>query len=153
MRFDSVYNGTNCGAKLLLRNMKDVPALWTGIKELNINCPICEATKYSGLERLIIPPSVKIFTDVEIRYLWKYASNIKNIEKIVSVGYSFSDADPQVKMLLREMKSHHSFVTDVPIEIVTRTKEGYCSIKKRMKKVFPNSRYTFVLPSDFFNVD
>lgn len=140
----------SCGVNLLLRSMKDVPALWKGIKELNIKCPSCNATKYTGLERYIIPPSVKVFSDIAIRHLWKIASNISDIDQIVTVGYSFSDADPQVKMLLRVMCENNAFIDNIPINIVTHNEKSYCAIKKRLKKVFPNSIYSFTEAYRFY---
>ncbi len=54
---------------------------------------------------------------------------------------------------MRIMKERGAFIERVPIEIVTRSHQGYCGIKSRMKKVFPDSNYTFEDPDSFFNVD
>jgi len=140
----------NCNSLLLLRNIKDVPALWTGIKSLDISCPNCDAGKYNGLNRYIVPPSVKIFSDVEIKYLWKLAYRIRDINRIVSIGYSFSENDPQVKMLLREIVRSKSLPTDLPITVVTHTNDSYKRIKKRLKVIFPNAKYNYNSATDFF---
>lgn len=141
----------SCGSKLLLSRSKDVPALWTGLRELNLECPRCNSTKHTGLERYIIPPGIKVFSDKEILYLWKTASKISNIENIISVGYSFSDFDTQVKMLLRVMNEHSSFSSNIPITIVTHSLDSYKAIEKRVKNIFPKSQTEYMEASNFFS--
>lgn len=115
---------TECGCNLLLRSQKSVPQLPAkGLGgTLSLKCPNCsEISNISTLERIIIPPSlVKSFGGVEIRYLWKYASSLRDIRRIVVIGFRFAKQDPEVEMLLRNMFQCGGIPADVPIHIVNQ---------------------------------
>ena len=141
---------TACGCNLLLRYKKSVPELWTGIRILSISCPKCgQATKIPTLERIIIPPSlVKSLGEIEVRYLWKYACSLSNIDRLVVIGFRFAEQDPEVEMLLRNMFQHGKIPPDVSIHIVNpRPKE----VKKRFSSIFNKSEITDESPNSFFD--
>lgn len=137
-----------CGCNLLLRFKKYVPELWTHIRELPLECPKCGSSKYTGLERIIIPPSlVKSFGETEVRYLWKFASSLNNIHSLVVVGFRFAEQDPEVEMLLRTMVQYRNISSDVPIHIVNpRPKK----VSERFKLIFNRSEITHESPDSFF---
>jgi len=142
----------NCGSILLLGKQKDVPALWTGIKDFKFNCPKCGSSKYDGLERYIIPPGVKVIQDAEMRFLWQSAIKIQPLDRILAIGYSFSDQDPQVKMLLRVMIENNNFISNIPITLVTRNSYSFNDVKERVEKIFRHSNINYIPTNDFFNL-
>lgn len=142
-----------CDCALLLRHRKSVQNLWTTIKDLpmaTINCPKCGAVKEVGLERVIVPPSmVKSYREVQIRYLWKYASSIKNINHIVVIGFSFSEQDPEVEMLLRTMVERSLIPIDVPILIVNPHPKA---VSKRFESIFVKSTIAHESPKIYLGI-
>lgn len=142
---------TECGCNLLLRSQKSVPQLPAkGLGgTLSLKCPNCsEISNISTLERIIIPPSlVKSFGGVEIRYLWKYASSLKDIGRIIVIGFRFAEQDPEVEMLLRNMFQYGGIPADVPIHIVNPSP---MKVKARFNSIFTRSEVTDESPSSFF---
>jgi hypothetical protein len=107
---------TNCGRNLLLRNQKDVDLA----RHINVSCPKCESDRYTGLERLIIPPAaVKDFGNIDIRHLWSTAEKFTSeVERIVVIGYQFAASDYELEALLRKMVMSKRPGPNVPITIV-----------------------------------
>lgn len=139
------------GSMLLLRGMKSVPALWTIVRDLpieTIKCPKCNSVKKMGLRRIIVPPSmVKSFGELQVRYLWKYAYSVSNIDRLIVIGFRFAEQDPEVEMLLRTMVQHNRISSDVPILIVNpRPKK----VKKRFSSIFNRSNIAHESPNSFF---
>jgi len=100
------------------------------------------------LERIIIPPSlVKSFGELEIPYLWKYASSLENIDRLVVIGFRFAEQDPEVEMLLRNMFQDGKIRPDVPIHVVNPSPE---KVKKRFNSIFRKSIITHEPPHSFF---
>jgi len=141
----------NCGLMLLLRNMKSVPALWTVIRDLpmeTIQCPKCSSVKRVGLQRIIVPPSlVKSYGELQIRYLWKYAYSLTDIDRLVVIGFRFSEQDPELEMLLRTMVQKGHIAADVPIHIVNPRPKV---VEKRFHSIFYRSEITNEPPGSFF---
>ena len=141
---------TTCGCNLLLRYKKSVPEIWTNVRNiLSVQCPKCaHTTKMPGLKRIIIPPSlVKSFGEIEVRYLWKYAFSLNNIDRSIVIGFRFAEQDPEVEMLLRTMFERGKIPSNIPIHIVNpRPKK----VKERFRAIFTKSEITCESPSSFF---
>jgi len=141
----------NCGSFILLQNMISIPEFWNKNKTLPMQCPHCLVDHFLGLQRVIIPPTIlKQYQDIEIRYLWKIAKIPKNVENIVVIGYSFSEQDPQIRMLLRTMIESGHLSSDIPILLINRKNRDSNIVKKRIKSIFTHSEITWQSPSDFF---
>lgn len=143
---------TECGCNLLLRYKKSVPELWTSVRNIrSVGCPKCgRTTNMLGLERIIIPPSlVKSFGEIEVRYLWKYACSLSNIDSLVVIGFRFAEQDPEVEMLLRNMFENGMIPSDIPIHIVNPRPQ---KVEERFKSIFTKSEITHEPPNSFFEV-
>ncbi len=130
---------TICDRNLLLRDERFPIRLWKRIRDLSAECPKCGSGRYHGLERLIVPPAAaKEFDNVGIRYLWKAAfDTCKNVEKIVSIGFSFSPLDYELEMLLRSLVERHALSTKIPVTIVNPDGAGPAS---RFHSIFDKSK-------------
>lgn len=139
-----------CGCSLLLRYKKPVPEIWENTRiPLLMHCPKCtQTTNAPSLVRVIVPPSlVKSFGDTELRFLWRYACSINNLDRIVVIGFRFAEQDAEVEMLLREMFRRGRIRSDISIHIVNPTPE---KVEERFKSIFVKSEITCESPISFF---
>jgi hypothetical protein len=140
----------NCGRKLLLRNRKSQPALWSKIRDLDIHCPICQAGS-ARLSRIVVPPAaVKSFEDLDMRYLWKSAPKYcSRVDRIVFIGYSFPQVDYELEMLFRTMIRDASLTNDVPITIVNPRPKP---VRRRIAAIFNGSKIRDIKSLEMFLV-
>ena len=67
-------------------------------------------------------------------------SYCRQVEKIVVIGYRFSDMDYELEMLLREMGSNDDGISnDVPIVLVNPPGESRNKLAKRLASIFVKS--------------
>jgi hypothetical protein len=106
-----------CGRNLLLREQKSVNSFSTTVLGGSLRCPKCND---SSLDRMIVPPAgLKNFLSPDMRYLWRRALHCcADIERIIVIGYRFSDVDFELEVLLRTMVQDGTLRGDMPIIIV-----------------------------------
>ena len=139
-----------CGRNLLLREKKFTSALWKDNPRADIiKCPKCEADRWTGLKRVIIPPAgLKNFLDTDVRYLWRTApSYCRDTERIVVIGYRFSDIDYELDMLLRTMIERGNLKSTIPITIVNPHPEP---VKRKLSSIFRKSEISVTPDLDSF---
>jgi hypothetical protein len=147
---------SSCGRFLLIRSSKKDKSYWEKLRDCRnlgastIKCPKC-ASRVSDiyeLERIIIPPTLaKSYDMLEIRNVWRHASMLTDIDRIITIGYRFSEQDAAVDMLLRHMLEHGSFKKKISIQVVNTNPE---EVNLRLKSIFSASDITNELPAQFF---
>jgi hypothetical protein len=147
---------SSCGRFLLIRSSKKDKSYWEKLRDCHnlsgrsIKCPKCTSrdSDLYGLERIIIPPTLaKSYDMLEIRNLWRHASMLDGIDRIITIGYRFSEQDAAVDMLLRHMLEHGSFENNMPIQVINTNPE---EVNYRLKSIFNGSDITNELPEQFF---
>jgi hypothetical protein len=137
-----------CGRNLLLRNKKSVSSNAYGPQ---VDCPKCpdEHGTEPPPERIIVPPAgLKNYLDTDITYLWRSAPSFcTETHRVVVIGYSFSDLDYELDMLLRTMVEQGTLERDVPITIVNRSPQRVTS---KFSSIFPKSQISEILQFDSF---
>ena len=103
-----------CGSTLMLHQQKT--GNWNNfISYSRYKCPKCRAN--SQYERLLVPPLLtKNYADRDINYLWFEAARLlKNVKKIVVIGYSLPKIDIASETLLRTLGKD---LNNIPLTIV-----------------------------------
>jgi hypothetical protein len=138
-----------CGRNLLLRGQKSTMETWGTLHKSRLKCPKCDAGAFTGLQRIMIPPAgTKTFNDPDVRYLWLGTpSRCDGVEKIVVIGYRFSETDSELEMLFRTMVKDKLLKRDTPITIVNPNPE---QVQIRLRSVFDRAPVTTVPSLDLF---
>jgi len=93
---------------------------------------------------------MKNYNVQKVKYLWRLASEHQNIDNIVVIGYSFSEQDPQVRMLLRVMLESGRLSSDIPVLLVNRNSSKDSVVRKRINKIFNKSEILWNSPTSYF---
>jgi hypothetical protein len=142
-----------CGRNLLLRNAKSVSTPSMDARNPEIRCPKCFKSNESEIEpppqRIIVPPAgLKNYLDTDITYLWRSAPSFcTETDRVVVIGYSFSDLDYELDMVLRTMVEQGTLDSEVPITIVNRRPE---SVRRKFSSIFPKSHVSEISQLDVF---
>jgi len=130
---------SNCGRNLLLRSEESLSALCNAARVMGEKCPKCRSIWLYGLGRIIVPPFVgKNLKDTDIKYLWNRALDLsEDIERMVVIGYRFSEFDYETDMLLREMIHNQVTSPDVPIDIINPDARSVASRFRSMYRKSP----------------
>jgi phage FluMu protein Com len=131
-----------CGTLLLYRFQKQ-----TLVGAQEFQCPRCSSGE-AFAKRMIIPPTQsKEYGDRDITFLWVQADNLlKDISRIICIGYSFPSSDFDVISLIRRFRARQK---DIP--------EGYFispdqTAKKRLEKLLGKEMKNFRYLSDYLEV-
>lgn len=97
-----------CGALLLYRFQKQ-----TLVGAQRFNCPRCSSGE-AFAKRMIIPPTQsKEYADRDTAFLWIQADNLlKDISRVICVGYSFPSSDFDVTSLMRRFRARQKDIQE-----------------------------------------
>jgi len=97
-----------CGVLLLYRHKKQA---LNGVQFFR--CPRCSSDETG--ERMMIPPiQSKDYRDKDIAFLWIQADRMmKDLSRIVCIGYSFSPLDFDMSSLMRRLRARQTSVPEV----------------------------------------
>jgi hypothetical protein len=127
-----------CTSLILITNPLRLLRLFPS-REPSLECPRCN--RKGSLELMIVPPlQTKEYADNPFRFLWLYSER-KTIgtDRIVSIGYSFSDNDRAAEALLRTSVGSQ---TRISLDVVT-TPDSRTQLERRYHKVFPNAEISW----------
>ena len=128
-----------CGALLLYRFQKQ-----TLVGAQRFQCPRCSSGEAFAMRMIIPPTQSKEYTDRDMAYLWLQADNhLKDISRIICIGYSFSPSDFDVISLIRRLIARQKNIQDG--YFVSPDKQA----KKRLEKLLGKEMKTFRNLSDY----
>jgi len=128
-----------CGSLLLYRFRKQ-----TLVGAQDFQCPRC-LSEEPYARRMIIPPmQSKSYGDRDIAFLWVQADNLlKDISRIVCIGYSFPPSDFDMVSLIRRFRARQNTISEVYFVSPDR------AAKKRLEKLIGKESVHFRYLSDY----
>jgi hypothetical protein len=127
-----------CGRNLLLLYQRSIDELWRQIKRassfstsppyytddedyLTIRCPKCERAAEKPRMIIVPPAGMKDYIDTDIRHLWRAARYAgSKLERIIVIGYRFSEMDYELEVLLRKMIADRTLARNTKVTIWNR---------------------------------